>query len=115
MISFTKQERLFLCCLCAVLVVGTALDYAFKRSRRFRETVCVLNQRDERIVDLNSATADELTRLPNVGEVLAQRIIFFREEKGGLHRTEELLEVRGIGPVYFEQIRPRVRVGERIQ
>jgi len=111
MIPLTKQERLFLCCFCAVLVVGTALDYAFKRSRRFRESVCVLDRREESIVDLNLAAADELTRLPNVGEVLAQRIIAFREERGGLRRAEELLEVKGIGPVYFEQIRSKVRVG----
>jgi len=93
------------------MVIGTALDYAFKRGQRFREVICVLDRREDTIIDLNLATREELTRLPSVGEVLAQRIITFREQRGGIKRAEELLEVKGIGPVYFEQIRPKVRVG----
>ncbi len=109
MLSLTQQERFFLCCLCAVLLIGTGLDYAFKRCRGFARAVCVLDRTEPDPIDLNTATAEELTRLPNVGQVLAGRIIVLREERGGILRTEDLLEVRGIGPVYLERMRPFLR------
>jgi competence protein ComEA len=48
------------------------------------------------ILNLNTATIDDLQRLPGVGRVLATRIVQFREKKGGFKRVEELLAVPGI-------------------
>ncbi|MDI3298304.1 MAG: helix-hairpin-helix domain-containing protein [Bacillota bacterium] len=62
-------------------------------------------------LDLNRASADELDRLPGIGPSRAAAIVALREARGGFHSVDELLEVRGIGPVLFEQIRPLVRVG----
>jgi competence protein ComEA len=62
------------------------------------------------ILDLNSATTDQLEQLPGVGEVLAARIAEFRTSHGGFTTIEQLREVSGIGPRKFEEIKPKVRV-----
>ena len=48
-------------------------------------------------VDLNRAGVDELTGLPGVGEVLATRIMTYRETHGPFETLEDLLDVPGIG------------------
>ncbi|UBU15697.1 ComEA family DNA-binding protein [Nonomuraea gerenzanensis] len=62
------------------------------------------------ILDLNSATPDQLEQLPGVGEVLAARITEFRTTRGGFTTIDQLREVSGIGPRKFEEIKSKVRV-----
>ncbi|MET8865345.1 ComEA family DNA-binding protein [Nonomuraea sp. NPDC004580] len=62
------------------------------------------------ILDLNSATPDQLEQLPGVGEVLAARIVEFRTSRGGFTTIDQLRDVSGIGPRKFEEIKPKVRV-----
>lgn len=66
--------------------------------------------RQARQVDVNAATAEELQRLPEVGPSLAQRIIEHRRSHGAFRRTEDLLEVPGIGPKTYEALRDHVTV-----
>lgn len=61
-------------------------------------------------INLNTATALELTRLDGVGEVTAERIIAYREENGGFTMVEELLDINGIGEKKFSAIEPYVTV-----
>ncbi len=49
-------------------------------------------------VELNTATARDLERLPGLGPELARRIVAFREERGPFRRLEDLAQVKGIGP-----------------
>nr|WP_246314516.1 ComEA family DNA-binding protein [Kineococcus aurantiacus] len=61
-------------------------------------------------VDLNTASAADLDALPGVGEVLAGRIVAWREENGPFTSVDDLGEVQGIGPKVLEDLRDRVRV-----
>ncbi|MDY3126570.1 MAG: ComEA family DNA-binding protein [Corynebacterium sp.] len=61
-------------------------------------------------VNLNSASAQELTALSGVGEVTAQAIVSFREQQGTFTSVEQLLEVSGIGPAKFAQLKDHVRI-----
>ncbi|MEU6780914.1 ComEA family DNA-binding protein [Nonomuraea angiospora] len=62
------------------------------------------------VLDLNSATTDQLEQLPGVGEVLAARIAQFRDTHGGFTAVEQLREVTGIGPRKYDELKPKVRV-----
>ena len=61
-------------------------------------------------LDLNSATAEELTALPGIGPALAERIIAYREEQGAFSAPEELMEVSGIGEGKYGALEGRITV-----
>ena len=60
-------------------------------------------------VDLDSASAADLDRLPGIGPVLAARIVEHRRLHGRFHHVDELLLVPGIGPRLLERLRPWLR------
>jgi len=60
------------------------------------------------VVNVNSATAEELALLPGVGPTKAQAIIRYRTEHGAFKRVEDLAAVKGIGEKGLEKLRPHV-------
>lgn len=66
---------------------------------------------DEQLkVDLNRAGIEELIKLPGVGEIVAERIVAYRDENGGFKTPEELMNVRGIGEKTYLKIEPHLTV-----
>lgn len=59
-------------------------------------------------VNLNTATVAQLDALPGVGPVLAERIVAYRDSKGGFRSVGELRQVEGIGDAKFEQLKDLV-------
>ena len=68
------------------------------------------NQISEFAININTASAAELERLPNVGEKLAREIIEHREKFGKFRKPEHLLFVRRISDRQFREIRNLIRV-----
>lgn len=62
------------------------------------------------VVNLNTATAEELATLPGVGEVKARAIVDYRVEHQGFRRKEELLAVKGIGGKTYEKLADMIDV-----
>lgn len=62
------------------------------------------------LVNLNTATADQLDTLPGVGPVTAQAILAWRAQHGRFSRIQELQEVDGIGAKTYAQLAPKVTV-----
>ena len=62
------------------------------------------------VVNLNTATLDQLEGLPGVGRATAQRILEYRQKSGGFKKIEELMNVKGIGEKSFLKLKPLIVV-----
>ena len=62
------------------------------------------------VVNINTATKEELTTLKGVGDKRAQEIIDYRKKNGNFKSVDELEKVPGIGPGLMKQIRSNVTV-----
>ncbi len=62
------------------------------------------------VVNVNTATLEELTLLPGIGDSKARAILKAREELGGFKNVSDLMQVKGIGEKAFERLRPYVAV-----
>jgi comEA protein len=60
------------------------------------------------IVNINTASKEELMALPGIGAVVAGRIIAYRDTAGRFETVEDLRSVKGIGARKFEQLRPLI-------
>ncbi len=62
------------------------------------------------LVNINTATINELTSLPGVGESTANAIIDYRQENGEFLTTEDITNVPGIGDVTYENLKELITV-----
>lgn len=63
------------------------------------------------LLDINTASVSEIADLPEIGEILAQRIVAFRAENGPFTSIEDLALVDGIGEKRIDAIREYITVG----
>ena len=62
------------------------------------------------VVDLNTATVQQLDALPGVGPVTAAAIVAWRQANGKFTSVDQLADVEGIGPARLEKLRALVRL-----
>ena len=62
------------------------------------------------VVNLNTATKDELVALSGIGPSKAQAILDYRAQHGGFKSVEELKDVKGIGARRYERLKADVTV-----
>jgi competence protein ComEA len=61
-------------------------------------------------LDLNTATIEQLEKLPGIGASTAKAIVNFREKSGPFRRVEDLLAIKGVSASRLEKLRPYVTV-----
>ena len=92
-----------------VIIVESLFLIGCSRAHRYDRASTMANMSMSAAVNINSATVDELEKLPHIGETLARRIVEFREENGPFRRAENLLLVDGISENKFQEIRPLIK------
>ena len=97
MLHFTKQEKQVLLLVATVFTAGSLTHYALSRWPVFTHAVGIVNSADLcPKLDVNTASAEELVRIPYIGEYTARQIIDYRQQKGPFTSLEEIKLVRGI-------------------
>lgn len=63
-------------------------------------------------ININSASVDDLERLPGIGPVLSERIVAYREANGPFTSLDQIAEVDGISTGLLEQLRPLITLDD---
>jgi competence protein ComEA len=93
------------------LLSGAALAQSTPTpSPRSRATAATQSEEKIAPVNLNTATAAELEKLPGIGPKVAARIVDYRTKKGPFRKTEELMNVQGIGEKSYLKLRAQLTV-----
>lgn len=62
------------------------------------------------LININTASKEELKSLSGIGDAYAERIIEYREQNGGFDSIEEIMEISGIGESKFEAIKDLITI-----
>ena len=97
----------------ALIVVGLGIKMKVTedvtKENRFEKTEKI-EKALEMVVNINLASAMELEVLPAIGPVTAQKIIDYRNQRGAFKKTEEIMNVSGIGIKTYEKIREKIKI-----
>lgn len=67
-------------------------------------------QKSAKLININTATAQQLAKLPRVGERTAERIVAFRKKHGKFKKIQDLMKVNGIGEKTFKKLAKLITV-----
>jgi len=109
--DFSKPERYIILSFLILGLLFVGLSYSNKISPGPASKTIEIKE-GRLPVDINTAGAGELERLPGIGPVLAQDIIVYRKNRGGFKAIDELKNVKGIGNKKFEKIKALVTISE---
>lgn len=95
--------------LAAFILTGPAVAQVAPKAQAVKKKDA---KKKDGLVNVNTATASELTELHGVGKKKAARIVADRKENGPFRSLDDLQRVKGIGPKTVAKNRPRMTVGK---
>ena len=99
-----KSIVVALLCLVAIILTGFSPTFSADEGEQ-------AGRASGGLVNINTATAEELTALDGIGKTYAERIVAFREAHGRFMTIEALKDVKGIGERILEKNRDKITVG----
>jgi len=93
----------------ATIIVGFILSFAFIYVTSLA-AVSVFQRQNEERININTASIEELQRLPGIGPALASRIVEHRRRHGLFKRTQDIVIVRGMSAKLYRRIAHLIRV-----
>lgn len=94
----------------AAVCIYQSFDRADARAEEVLLPVAYELQGGDFAIDLNTAEAELLILLPEIGVTLAERIVEYRETNGDFACVDQLINVYGIGETTLERVRPFLTV-----
>lgn len=88
----------------------TSFQYQTTSKNEYVDNTSSVDENVTKLVNINTATVEELDSLPGIGEVKAKAIVEYRETFGLFHTVDELTKVSGIAKSTMEKLRPYVTV-----
>lgn len=127
---FTNRDKFFLSIVLAVSLVALGMPYLrglIKQSSVLGPSFESFNGKEiikkdvslylpevkvlrSRRLNVNDADVDQLKKIGGVGEVIARRIVNYRNDNGKFKKLEELGRVKGVGDFILENIKKEARV-----
>ena len=111
LMQLTKNEFKVLCAVALIIFFGSLLQLTFKRYPHLLNIVNLIE--GDYIytkIDVNSADAEALERLPYIGPYSARKIVEFRDMHGPFAELTELKQVNGIREANYERFVPYLEV-----
>jgi competence protein ComEA len=94
---------------CATIIVGSLFSLVLILITPSSAASISHPQNEERI-DINTASVEELQRLPGIGPALASRIVEHRRRHGLFKRPQDIVIVRGMSAKHYRRIAHLIRV-----
>jgi competence protein ComEA len=92
-----------------ILLLAVIIFAAGCSTRQVYEPSADLEPPSPDAVNINTAPADEIEKLPHIGRKTAEAIVRFRTENGPFRRAEHLMQIHGVSETRFLEIRRLVR------
>ena len=90
---------------------------------KYKEEICICNcpeitndacidssTDNNELVNINTASKEQLMTIPGIGQSKAEAIIKYREENGNFNTIEDIKNVSGIGDSLFEEVKTHITV-----
>jgi len=77
---------------------------SFAPANQSEEAATTRKDKNQPCVNLNIATADDLIKLPGIGDVMAQRIIDYRARHGQFRRPQDIIIIEGFSEKKYRDI-----------
>lgn len=106
--EYTKED-----CICPDNINEACIESKTETSNKEEsnnKTNNTVEEETQKIININTATLEELQTLSGVGESKAKSIIEYREENGTFNTIEDIKNVSGIGDAMYEKIKDSITV-----
>lgn len=103
MFNLTQDERKVIIFLAVIFLLGLGVNFMVKGLNPAKTLVYFSDKLGK--INLNTADKDLLMNISGIGEKLSQRIIEFRDNRGGFSDIEELRGIKGISEAKFNKIK----------
>ncbi|MGX7111266.1 helix-hairpin-helix domain-containing protein [Gemella cuniculi] len=81
-----------------------------EKSKQLESNHSMENNKNNDIININTANKEQLMKISGVGKTKAEAIIEYREKNGDFKKKEDITKVKGIGKSTFEKIKEKIEV-----